>query len=135
MFQPTDDPRFKEVEQRGLFTLTFPSGAQASCTCDYGLGTVSTFNMVGPAGAIRMDNAFKYRGLKLTMTRESGKEEPELPQIDQFAAEMDHFSNCVATGNDPDTPGEEGLRDVTIIEAIYEAARSGKPVTLGDKPA
>ena len=27
-------------------------------------------------------------------------------------------------------PGEEGLRDLKIITAIYEAARTGKPVEL-----
>jgi len=30
----------------------------------------------------------------------------------------------------PLTPGEEGLRDITIIQAVYEAARSGNRVTL-----
>jgi len=28
------------------------------------------------------------------------------------------------------TPGEEGLRDLKIIEAVYESARSGKTVKL-----
>jgi predicted dehydrogenase len=27
-------------------------------------------------------------------------------------------------------PGEEGLRDVKIMTAIYESARTGKPVEL-----
>jgi len=30
----------------------------------------------------------------------------------------------------PLTPGEEGLRDITIIQAVYEAARSGNRVML-----
>jgi predicted dehydrogenase len=30
----------------------------------------------------------------------------------------------------PRTPGEEGLRDIRIITAIYEAARTGKTVKL-----
>ena len=30
----------------------------------------------------------------------------------------------------PLTPGEEGLRDLTIIEAVYEAAKSGKTVKV-----
>ncbi len=40
-FKPKDDPRFGDVEQRCLFTLSFPSGAQANCSCDYGLDDVS----------------------------------------------------------------------------------------------
>ena len=30
----------------------------------------------------------------------------------------------------PYTPGEEGLQDHRIMEAIYESARTGKPVKL-----
>jgi predicted dehydrogenase len=30
----------------------------------------------------------------------------------------------------PLTPGEEGLRDLTLMTAIYEAARSGKTVKV-----
>jgi len=29
------------------------------------------------------------------------------------------------------TPGEEGLRDLTIIEAVYQSARTGQTVKLG----
>jgi predicted dehydrogenase len=50
--------------------------------------------------------------------------------VDHFAAEMDHFSGCVLDGKEPLTPGEEGLRDLKVMMAIYEAARSGKTVKL-----
>jgi predicted dehydrogenase len=51
-------------------------------------------------------------------------------QFDHFAAEMDHMSDCVMTNKTPLTPGEEGLRDLTIITAIYQAANSGQSVKL-----
>jgi predicted dehydrogenase len=43
---------------------------------------------------------------------------------------MDHMSGCVMENREPLTPGEEGLRDLKIMMAIYEAARSGKTVKL-----
>ena len=43
---------------------------------------------------------------------------------------MDHFSDCVLTGKDPLTPGEEGLADMRVIAAIEEAARTGQAVRL-----
>jgi glucose-fructose oxidoreductase len=43
---------------------------------------------------------------------------------------MDHMSECVMSGKDPLTPGEEGLRDLKIMTAIYEAAKSGKTVKV-----
>jgi predicted dehydrogenase len=43
---------------------------------------------------------------------------------------MDHLADCVLNNTAPLTPGEEGLKDMKVITAIYEAARTGKPVSL-----
>jgi predicted dehydrogenase len=43
---------------------------------------------------------------------------------------MDHMSGCVMENKEPRTPGEEGLRDLTIMMGIYEAARTGKTIKL-----
>jgi len=53
-----------------------------------------------------------------------------LPTPDLFAAEMDDFSRCILENRESKVSGEEGLRDVKIMMAIYEAARSGRPVKL-----
>jgi predicted dehydrogenase len=58
------------------------------------------------------------------------KMEPSVEEKDQFALEMDHMSECVQKGKDVHTPGEEGLQDQRIVEAIYEAAKTGKAVKL-----
>jgi predicted dehydrogenase len=54
----------------------------------------------------------------------------KLSQKNQFALEMDHFSECVQANKTPYTPGEEGLQDHHLMEAIYESAKTGKPVRL-----
>jgi len=51
-------------------------------------------------------------------------------QKNHFMAEMDHFSDCVQNNKTPFTPGEEGLQDQKIMEAIYQSAREGRPVKL-----
>jgi hypothetical protein len=44
------------------------------------------------------------------LLKERGKpRQIELPQINQFAAEMDHFARCVLNDKTPRTPGEMGL--------------------------
>ena len=53
-----------------------------------------------------------------------------LREVNNFAAEMDHFSGCVLYGTRPRTPGEEGLADMRVIAAIEGAARTGKSVKL-----
>jgi predicted dehydrogenase len=54
-----------------------------------------------------------------------------LEEVDQFAVQSDYFSDCVMNDREPLTPGEEGLKDLKVIEAIYESARTGKTVELG----
>jgi predicted dehydrogenase len=76
-----------------------------------------------------MDPAFPYRGLKMFVQ----PNEPPLPQIgqtDQFANELDHMADCVVNDREPYTPGEEGLQDQRVIEAIFESAKHGKVVKL-----
>ena len=46
----------------------------------------------------------------------------ELPAKDQFALELDHMAECVLNDRRPKTPGEEGLRDMKLLEAIYKSA-------------
>ncbi len=58
------------------------------------------------------------------------KENSSLGEKDQFALEIDHMSRCVLENKVPYTPGEGGLQDQVIMEAIYESARIGKPVSL-----
>ncbi len=77
-----------------------------------------------------MDPATWYSGLRLWTERDNVIEERDLPSVDHFAAEMDHMSDCAMRNQQPLTPGEEGLRDLTIIQAVYESARGQKTVTL-----
>ena len=57
-------------------------------------------------------------------------EERMHPVRDHFASEMDHMSECVMENKEPLTPGEEGVRDLTIMMAIYEAAKAGNTIKL-----
>jgi hypothetical protein len=41
-----------------------------------------------------------------------------------------NVTQCIAENREPHTPGEEGVQDHTIMEAIYESARTGAPVQL-----
>jgi predicted dehydrogenase len=134
IYQPKDDPRFTEVEESVTFQLVFPSGFRATCLTSYGDHQSKFMRFQGSAGYAEMDPAYSYTGLKLrTSMLVDGKEtvmEPAIANIDQFAAEMDHMAICVRTDRRPYSPGEEGLQDQRYVEAIYEAARTGRPVKV-----
>jgi predicted dehydrogenase len=126
-----DDPRFKEVEETCAWQMRFPSGVLANCTTSYNYSGQNRHRAVGTTGSIDMEPATGYGGNKLTLhARGKPPELIDIADISQFAAEMDHFSDCVLNNKTPKTPGEEGLRDVRLMMAIYEAAASGKTVKV-----
>src|SRR5215470_6924197 len=130
IYSTPSDPRFKEVEEHVTFQLHFPSGILANCSSSYGYFHQSHFRVMGTEARLCMDPATWYSGLRMWIERGNTIENKDLPEVDHFAAEMDHMSECVMQNKQPLTPGEEGLRDLTIISAIYEAARSGKSVKV-----
>lgn len=131
---PPNDPRFSEVEANVAFTLRFPSGALATGLSSYGSHEHRRMTVLGPKGAAVIENAFAYEGQQLFVSRREGEAEARtqvaLAHHDQFALEIDHFAECVRGGRTPRTPGEEGLQDQRVMEAIYESARTRRPVAL-----
>ena len=56
--------------------------------------------------------------------------ELHIGDTDHFALELDHFALCIRNDVKPRTPGEEGLQDMKLIEAVYQSAASGQTVKL-----
>lgn len=130
IYSTPGDPRFREVEEHVTFQLRFPSGVLANCTSSYGYFQQSHYRVMGTEARLCLDPATWYNGLRLWTERGNIIEQHDLTEVDHFAAEMDHMSDCVQENKQPLTPGEEGLRDLTIMQAIYEAARSQKTIPL-----
>jgi predicted dehydrogenase len=130
IYTAPNDPRFKEVEENINFQLRFPSGILANCTSSYGYDAQSHYRVIGTKGWLEMEPASIYRGLRMRVHHDGVTEEKSLPVLDHFALEMDHMSECVMQNKEPLTPGEEGLRDLKIMMAVYLAAKTGKTVKL-----
>ncbi len=132
--RPGGDPRFREVEDVVEFTLAFPSGVVGVGTSGYSFHETRSLQVLGSKGSASVDNAFAYDNLTLMVSRKvgavNGIDHRRFPPKNQFATEMDHFARAVRAGRTPHTPGEEGLQDMRVMEAIYRAAEGGSPVTL-----
>jgi predicted dehydrogenase len=130
MYTTPGDVRFKEVEETINFQLRFPSGILSNCTSSYGYSGQNRYRVVTTKGWFELEPATIYSNLRMHVHHDNITEERLLPARDHFALEMDHMSSCVMENKEPLTPGEEGLRDLTIMMGIYEAARTGKTVKL-----
>ncbi|MEG3167340.1 Gfo/Idh/MocA family oxidoreductase [Sphingomonas sp. LB3N6] len=126
------DPRFTEVEDMIDWTLEFPSGAIAGCQSMYSANQ-NHILLMGAAGRIELEPATRYDGNQMWVGKD-GRERavmpPPGPGKTQFAGQLDHLVDCVRTGREPIVSGEEGLRDMRIVEAIYRSAREGRTIRL-----
>jgi predicted dehydrogenase len=130
------NPLFKEIEELISWQMKFPSGVIASSFSHYNVHESRNYRVLCEKGWLHVDKAYAYKGQKLSTGRAEGKIERQedigLAETDQFGAEMDHFSDCILKNKRPFTPGEEGLQDHIIMEAIYRSAREGKPVKISN---
>ena len=122
-----DPARFSEVEESVIWQARFPSGVISNCGASYNAAPNGYFRAIAEHGWFGMDPAFNYSGNR--GTRSDGKP-LEFPEPDPFATEMDDFAQCILENKPSKVSGEEGLRDVKLMMAIYESARTGKAIEL-----
>ncbi|MGN6370347.1 MAG: Gfo/Idh/MocA family protein [Phycisphaerae bacterium] len=123
------DARFKEVEEGLVWTMKFPSGVLATNITSYNAKNNNHHRLIFENGMIDMEPATGYHGIKVKAASPASVEEGfAFPEMDQFAAEMDHLAACVRGNKEVQCPGEEGLRDMKLMAGIYEAGRGGRVV-------
>ncbi|WP_347304509.1 Gfo/Idh/MocA family oxidoreductase [Croceibacterium sp. TMG7-5b_MA50] len=125
------DPRFATVEDRIDFHLRFPGGALASCVSSYN-SNHNAYRVHGQGGWLRAEPATSYTGHQMWVHRDGETQQVRLPTPakNQFVAQLDHLPEAIMAGTEPRASGEEGLRDMRLIEAIYQSAREGRAIKL-----
>ena len=129
----TNPEKFDEVEETLFWTMNFPADGDrpevlANCGTTYNFGGIKHGEAFCDEGSVLLDPAYGYSGIEGFV-----KGEPMgIDNIDQFAKEIDAFALAVKNDEPFRCPGEEGLRDLLAIEAIYEAAESGKRVEVAE---
>lgn len=125
------DRRFREVDEMTTAWLEFPGNRLATFVCSFGAADVSSYEVVGTKGHVRMDPAYEYVGeLEQNIVLNGKSRSRRFGGRDQFAPELLYFSDCILNDRDPEPSGLEGLIDVAIVEALYRSAKTGRPVSL-----
>lgn len=122
---PPNDARFAEVEGAVEYRLRMASGisvqgSSSYCSSPY----VSRQRYFGSAASIEMQPATTYDDNRILI---EGGDAPARDfragnPMTQFAAQVDAFSRAARANVAHTTPGEMGLRDMRLIEAIYASA-------------
>jgi predicted dehydrogenase len=123
----TNKSLFSEVEESITWQLHFPSGAVATSTSSYNCSVDRVFASADD-GFFELSPAISYGPFK----GKTSNGELNFPVINQQGTQCDEISKVILANTKlPDhISGEEGKRDMKVIDGIYEAARSGGRVML-----
>jgi predicted dehydrogenase len=121
----TDMERFKDVEQSLTWQFEMPNGVIAEGFSTYA-ENVNLLRAEAEKGWFELKPAFNYGGMKGATSNGP----MDLPKVNQQAIQMDDFAQCVKNNTQSKVPGEMGRRDVKLLQAIYEAMRTGQRVPI-----
>jgi len=124
-----DPVKFREgVDETIQFQMGFPGGAVASCLSTYSMNNLDRFFLNGDDGFAEMQPSTGYGPIK----GRTHKGELPHPHITHQTLQMDEMAALIFDGRQPIVPvdGEEGLKDMKIIDAIYKAVNTGKKIHL-----
>lgn len=133
MIPPSDDPHFREVEDRIAWIMRYRSGAMVHGSSSFSTAATTRFGLQGTTASMEMNPATGYYAnrvdVKADDTRSWSTPMFTIPELNQFSAQLDHLPVQLAKKERVRSTGEEGMQDVRLLQAIYEAARTQRPVS------
>jgi len=126
-----NDPQMR-TDRLTSAILEFPTG-QAVFTCSTQLVQYQRVHFVGTKGRIEIEipfNAPNDRPTRILIDDGDvfggGIEIEGFPTCDQYTLQGDAFSRAVLENTEVPVPLEEGIRNMAVIEAIFNSAKSGQ---------
>ena len=125
----TNPEKFKEgVDETIQFQLGFPSGAVASCLSSYNMSNLDRFFLTAEKGFAELQPSTGYGPIK----GRTNKGELNYAHVTHQTVQMEKMAGIILSGETALVPvdGEEGLKDLKVIDGIHLALKTGKKVNL-----
>jgi len=116
-------------------SLVFTGGGLASLEVSFVSALQQTYSVIGNEGAIDLphdafipwekETVFRLRG----KTEEAGKK-IVLPGADEYRLMVEHFADVVRGTAAPAYPVADSVANLAVLDALAEAVRSGRSVTV-----
>lgn len=114
------------LEETIIWQMEFPGGALASCTASYGARS-DFLRISAEQGDFQLEPCYQYNKPEGM----AGQKAISYPEANQQAVQMDALARNVLDDTPVIADGEEGLRDMIVVEAIYQSWREGRRVEIG----
>ncbi len=114
-------PELLKVDETTYFDLEFPGGIMASCKTSFG-ENINHLKVDCQSGWYELKPFQSYTGV----AGRTSEGEVFMPfKGNQQARQMDDDALAIKQRTAPLVPGEEGLKDIRIVEAIFESSKKG----------
>jgi glucose-fructose oxidoreductase len=125
--QSTTRPEiYTEVDETMNFELEFPGGVTATCETSFGKG-MNDLEVKCSKGWYKLSPFQSYSGIQGSTS--DGKElDATVPN--QQARQMDDDALAIINSTPVLVPGEEGLKDIRVVEAVYRSVAQKRKVQI-----
>ncbi len=133
VYAHADDSRDTGVDTSLTGILEYDNSSTAQISSSFDTPLIQRYRVEGSNGWLEVTDAFDApieESLSLTYEVDGQKRVETFDPIDQYRLEVEHFAQCVDTGESPRTDGTEAIANMRVIDALYESAASGAPVSL-----
>lgn len=117
---------YKEVPESMVFDLEFPAGVTAQCSASFGKG-INNLRINCEKGWYQLSPFSAYNGIN---GETSDGKRLNAPIENEQATQMDDDAVAIMNNKPVLVPGEEGLKDIRVVEAIYRSVAEKKRVTI-----
>jgi predicted dehydrogenase len=119
------------VDSRMVATMSFPGGALAHFDCGFDLAFRDELEVVSGSGGLLVDDPWHSRRTGIEVSdADGGRSAVAVPEADPYACELEDFARACAGEIEHPFGRDDAVGQARAIAALYEAADSGRAVSL-----
>lgn len=133
VYANSHDSRDCGVDTQFTGLLEYPDGVTATLTSGFDTQNAQHYRVEGTDGWLEIPDAFNPQGsdrVTLEYATDGRQVEESFEPTDHYRLQVDHFAECVERGVAPRTDSAEAIRNMAVIDALYESVDRGEPVEV-----
>lgn len=132
-YATTHDAGDYGVDTKLAGILQYSDGATAEVSCGFETSDAQFYRVEAEDGWLEAREAFVPRGdggAELEYEVDGRHVVEEFDPTDQYRLEVEHFAECVESGDSPRTDADAAAWNMAVIDALYESAERGESVAV-----
>lgn len=132
VYATTTDRRDSGVDTQMAGVLEYDSGATARVQSGFDTPLTQYYRVETDDGWLRAEPTFDVDvtgTTSLTYSVDGRTVTEEFAPADHYRLEVEHFADCVASGETPRIDRQESVAHARVLDALFESAEAGHPVS------